>query len=952
LLSDYGDDLSRISLVADNADYAVIAWAAYGYPEALDAARERGWIPIENIVNANLVAGDTVATRFLSAEGEQVLAFRGSKTGGDWFTNIVGTFGVSALTTSQITGALQVATDAKRRFPDIVFVGHSLGGRLADVARLRTGNKSVVFYSAPLGVADGADAVVRSLIKRILGQEGPKADTLRFRNPRDALTLVASPDDLEVSNSVTAESFREFEDLNVGPLAPLNFVAFFAGQQNHVYHNMGMLAGAMQYVRIARDEGWITQVVADRAVPPVHPDTLPDENELPISPPAPHSEHSAAVEPSAKPELPFLNGRYVTDKRMCDPTNEFLQEMGDRAYTMSITINGNTLSRSESICTISNVSQQGIQLTLSGLCDSEGDIHADVFYLVRLSDSSFQEFPTFDSFDSVQKYTLCPPSGSVVPKPPLLGRTADLFNIFDHLLQNSCGASCEFSGVEGQYIAQKIVLERLSPDHILSSCEMFYQQGINRCNAPGVYFDDIRTDDLSSATVYHVERVDCLADVCTSAVVALDTTALARFNKEAGYSGAGGLFVDMRPGFQPPRDASAAVQTEMSGPVPTTFEGLLEGNYRSDPALCGALHLADPTMMQRQVSQSGIVFGHEEGCEIVSQSTQNGATTFKGQCFVGPERVPATWVWRIESPTTFTEESAIYEVIGGFQNGQRFALCPDEDEGTAGVLQGTAPVPDLREFCASNPNDPGPGEDGTDDPEVIAASANTWRCMDGKVLICQLGASGRACLQTKRPTKKVMARLRSFCRSNPNFDFIPLYLTSSLASEWRCKGKKPSIVSRIPVDRLGYFAESWYPLASAQGPADTYDAGPVVEEAESPSVSPAGSRGPSSEEIARALVGNSVIRKYISRISVSVSDCVPQEEIRRPGFRGTFWACNFSVTEAVFKGPPATGWGEFSMLTGSAETRFVEGIRDGVTQWTQRFGQSINGAWGVQMMWR
>ena len=113
---------------------------------------------------------------------------------------------------------------------------------------------------------------------------------------------------------------------------------------------------------------------------------------------------------------------------------------------------------------------------------------------------------------------------------------------------------------------------------------------------------------------------------------------------------------------------------------------------------------------------------------------------------------------------------------------------------------------------------------------------------------------------------------------------------------------------------------------------------------------PAG--GPSNDEIARALVGNTIVRQHIVRFSVNVIDCVPQEEINRPGFRGPFWACSFSVTEAVFKNPAATGWDEWAMLTGSAETRFVQGIRTGVTEWTQRFGQAKNGSWGVQFIFR
>jgi len=189
--------------------------------------------------------------RFAAEDGRQVLAFRGSVTKGDWFTNTAGTLLPSPLTQGQIAGAVELAVLMKSSYPDIVFVGHSLAGRLAQIARLRTGNKAVAFNSAPLSIEETGDAVARRLVEALIGRTGILADVLLFRNPGDGLTAYSTREHIEVANVVTAEGVEGFARLNFPRLA-----TYFVVQQIEVYHNMGMLAGAMQQVRIARDQGW------------------------------------------------------------------------------------------------------------------------------------------------------------------------------------------------------------------------------------------------------------------------------------------------------------------------------------------------------------------------------------------------------------------------------------------------------------------------------------------------------------------------------------------------------------------------------------------------------------------------------------------------------------------------------------------------------------------------
>ena len=350
------------------------------------------------------------------------------------------------------------------------------------------------------------------------------------------------------------------------------------------------------------------------------------------------------------------------------------------------------------------------------------------------------------------------------------------------------------------------------------------------------------------------------------------------------------------------------------------------------PGLCAEATITDEAALR--VIDGKLNF-YESSCQVLGNSptSQAGYVTLFLQCSGEGQQ------WEMEKLFQVTSENT-FELGGEHYQG----CLGSEWVATGDVI---APKADLRTFCQSNPNDPGPGEDATDDPEVLAAGANTWRCMAGEVLVCDLGASGRACLQTSQPTAQARAELSEFCRTNLSNDYIPNYLTQGLADEWRCEGSNAVAVNRASVDTMGYFVEAWRPLDSAGIQPDAVEAANDTTTA-----SPSPAEGPSNDDIEKAIVGNAVIRQHIARISISISDCIPQEEINRPGFRGPFWACSFSVTEAVFKNPAATGWDEWAMLTGSAETRFVQGIRTGVTEWTQRFGQAKNGSWGVQFIFR
>jgi hypothetical protein len=116
---------------------------------------------------------------------------------------------------------------------------------------------------------------------------------------------------------------------------------------------------------------------------------------------------------------------------------------------------------------------------------------------------------------------------------------------------------------------------------------------------------------------------------------------------------------------------------------------------------------------------------------------------------------------------------------------------------------------DVRAFCTVNRNNAGPGESVR--PEDLPnLPGHTWRCQNGLVLICYMGASGRACLRTGPVDARRMREFVRFCRERPGW-IIPGALISGLASSWNCRGTRPVMESSVPVDRQGYMLEAWRP---------------------------------------------------------------------------------------------------------------------------------------------
>jgi hypothetical protein len=95
--------------------------------------------------------------------------------------------------------------------------------------------------------------------------------------------------------------------------------------------------------------------------------------------------------------------------------------------------------------------------------------------------------------------------------------------------------------------------------------------------------------------------------------------------------------------------------------------------------------------------------------------------------------------------------------------------------------------------------------------EVIAAVGHepvTWRCMDGAVYGCYIGASGQGCM---RPDTRPLAtsEMKQFCSQNPGRR-IPNAYNNSIY-DWMCNGPIPSIGATPPpaLDRMGFYQSTW-----------------------------------------------------------------------------------------------------------------------------------------------
>jgi hypothetical protein len=100
-----------------------------------------------------------------------------------------------------------------------------------------------------------------------------------------------------------------------------------------------------------------------------------------------------------------------------------------------------------------------------------------------------------------------------------------------------------------------------------------------------------------------------------------------------------------------------------------------------------------------------------------------------------------------------------------------------------------------------------------DTPLQVLENGSSWRCMDGAVYACFVGANlpCDAKANTDRtPTQEEV----DFCAQNKNADAIPAAVTGrETVYEWRCSNGAPEVVQQVfHPDAQGFISEIWYEI--------------------------------------------------------------------------------------------------------------------------------------------
>lgn len=158
-------------------------------------------------------------------------------------------------------------------------------------------------------------------------------------------------------------------------------------------------------------------------------------------------------------------------------------------------------------------------------------------------------------------------------------------------------------------------------------------------------------------------------------------------------------------------------------------------------------------------------------------------------------------VWRPEARTGADETA-------GRQWSSPFAYCTAvgtidrPDQRYVGPRPAPGVVRGLANALGASPTGPG--------SETFRV-ATYWRCMNGEVYACNVGAN-LPCWAKANTSRSPGSGERDYCQEKRDTQFIPLYVTGhNSVYEWGCEQGKPVIVKMSDrVDARGYLANLWY----------------------------------------------------------------------------------------------------------------------------------------------
>ncbi|MCB9419918.1 MAG: hypothetical protein H6667_08945 [Ardenticatenaceae bacterium] len=100
-----------------------------------------------------------------------------------------------------------------------------------------------------------------------------------------------------------------------------------------------------------------------------------------------------------------------------------------------------------------------------------------------------------------------------------------------------------------------------------------------------------------------------------------------------------------------------------------------------------------------------------------------------------------------------------------------------------------------------------------DMPNTIIESGTFWRCMNGRVWACFVGAN-LPCSEKADTSQTPTQPMTDFCQANTAADAIPAAVTGrATVYEWRCTDGSPTVVKQLfQPDSQGFISDFWYEI--------------------------------------------------------------------------------------------------------------------------------------------
>ena len=88
-----------------------------------------------------------------------------------------------------------------------------------------------------------------------------------------------------------------------------------------------------------------------------------------------------------------------------------------------------------------------------------------------------------------------------------------------------------------------------------------------------------------------------------------------------------------------------------------------------------------------------------------------------------------------------------------------------------------------------------------------------WRCMDGQVYACTVGAN-LPCEERADVSRKPTEGMTNFCKDGPHAEVIPAYVIGrATVYEWKCTNGAPEVVRQLAQpDARGFLSHIWYAI--------------------------------------------------------------------------------------------------------------------------------------------